>query len=185
MHINLICLDLDDVLADFVCTALRFHHRLDALDNWPVPEWDIAKVLGMSQEEFWNPLRFQMESFSARLPVFPWATNLVDFCTELAPMAIVTSPRYSDFSATGKRIWVRENFPELLDGMFICCQKERLATPDRVLIDDNPEGVRAFQQAGGRGILFPQPWNTPRDKIDWQDRCATVRRQLWDIVHRV
>jgi 5'(3')-deoxyribonucleotidase len=57
--------------------------------------------------------------------------------------------------------------------------KELLADDDSCLIDDDEKNIKAFREAGGNALLFPQPWNgheTPlnpvRYVLDWLEETT-------------
>jgi hypothetical protein len=160
MKISHIYLDMDGVLCDFVGAALRIHKRLDALDHWPAGEWDIAKVLGISTDEFWAPIDHHAEHFWAGLEPYPWLNNLVNLLESTgAPITIASSPSYDPYSAAGKLMWLKKHLPQFKRRYLLGGEKHLLARPNAVLIDDNDQGVYQFHTAGGWGITFPQPWN--------------------------
>jgi hypothetical protein len=160
MKINHIFLDMDGVLCDFVGAALRIHKRLDALEAWPKGEWDIAKVLGISTEDFWATIDHHAEHFWADLQPYPWMNDLVRLLESFGiPITIASSPSYDPYSAAGKLMWLKRHLPQFKRRYLLGSEKHLLAMPGTVLIDDNDDGTLRFSDAGGWAVLFPQPWN--------------------------
>ena len=161
MTVNQIFLDLDGVVANFFGAALRVHDRLDLVDKWPKGEWDMAKVMGISEGNFWNG--FDYPEFWRTIPVYSWAEFLIGQLQKFAPITVATSPGLSCYAATSKIEWVRESLPVIggpgFSDFLIGHQKHLLAKPGAVLIDDNETNCRRFKAAGGEAILFPQVWN--------------------------
>jgi hypothetical protein len=89
--------------------------------------------------------------------IYPWFEALMANLRRLAEKVVfVTSPA----SAQGKRQWLINQFGVKFQDFIFTCQKHYLArTPYSVLIDDSPENVRLFREAGGAAVLFPRPWN--------------------------
>lgn len=157
-----ILLDIDGVLADFVGGALRLFHRLDALEAWPPGEWEVARVIGVADEDFWATVDHGGEDFWARLEPTPWAAGFVELCEGVCPgrVSLLSSPSRDPYSAAGKIQWIRSHFPQFEQRyIFAPAEKELLAAPGRLLIDDNDGNCERFAAAGGDAIVFPQPWN--------------------------
>lgn len=174
-----IFLDMDGVLTDFVSATLLLHNCADALQDWPVGERDIAKVLNMSRSQYWSLIDAQGGDFWASLLPFEWFTDLVTLVREFAPVTILTSPSLSPSCLEGKVRWLREHFPKQKGKLFtdylIGPAKHLVAQPRRVLIDDADANVDAFRSAGGHAILFPQVWNANHLITD---RLAYVKAEL-------
>lgn len=184
--ITQICLDLDEVLCDFVGPALALHGWTvgDALARWPEGEYRIENVLGIDTAAFWAPIDELGAAFWAHLPVVFWADTLLANCRRHAPVTIVTRGT-SPAAAAGKVAWLkRHNFPRYLIGP----SKDTCAHAGSVLIDDCDENCEAFVAAGGRAIVFPRHWNSRshfkqdptryvRDQLNWMNQPAPVERR--------
>ena len=160
-----IFLDMDGVLVDFVSAALACHGAPDLLDNWPPGEWSVPQVLGISKEEFWRAIDAQGHVFWANLCPYPWTRQLVDMVASLDPgWTIATAPSRNPACPQGKISWMRSHLDEGNGRPFmrfmIGRDKHALAAPRCILVDDSDEKIDAFNEAGGIGILFPQPWNS-------------------------
>lgn len=156
--ITQICLDLDEVLCDFVGPALALHGWSvgDALARWPVGCYSMPLALGMDDAAFWEPINAQGAAFCADLrPTFWWQT-LLQICEAVAPVTVVTRCHAVE-SAHGKAEWLRRHG---LTRYLIGTNKAACAHPGAVLIDDSDSECEMFAAAGGRTILFPRHWNT-------------------------
>jgi hypothetical protein len=107
-------------------------------------------------------------------PIIPGAKEMVDFAknnfNKVEILSAVpelskankelTGKRFFDAPIDGKTEWVTKNIG-LLPMNWSKNGKEKAlwATPNSVLIDDKPENIRAFEQAGGIGILIDTPQN--------------------------
>jgi 5'(3')-deoxyribonucleotidase len=177
--INHILVDMDGVLCDFVGAALDLHRRGDALITWPLGEYDIAAVLGMTENQFWLPIDLSM-AFWSTIPACPWFADLVALLDDTGiPWTVATSPSFCPQSAAGKLQWLQRHFCRDFRAYMMGPHKPLLALPDTVLIDDCDRNVDAFREAGGRAILFPQPWNKlhflaePIDNLDHVSEMLT------------
>lgn len=158
-------IDLDGVLVDFASEACRLHGRPDFPETgfaaWPKGEWNMAKVFGITDDEFWRLIDSYGEEFWFDLEPYPWMGDLLDNMP--APFTIATSPSNLPACASGKVKWMRHHLGRRSGRQFrdflIGPQKHLLAGFGTVLIDDNDKKVSEFREAGGRAILFPQPWN--------------------------
>lgn len=155
--IKTVFLDVDGVLADFDGGADLWYGR----DNGPSQQWgyDYQAMFGMSGTQFWEGLT---ETFWETLPKLPWADELVDALESRFPGRVVflTSPPLKG-GASGKATWLRKNYPKLYNDKryLIGPGKSFVAQPNALLIDDRNKNCRLFKEAGGKVVLFPQPWN--------------------------
>jgi hypothetical protein len=170
----MIFLDMDGVLCDFVGAALRLFDASPLLATWPAGEWDVAKVLGVTDAEFWGRIDAQGQGFWAELPEYPWASQLVDFLERIGEVVICTTPSAAHYSAAGKVIWLERHFGGRFARRYVMVRDEpespskrapwayskaMLARSGVCLVDDNDRNVERFKTHGGRAVLVPQPWN--------------------------
>lgn len=159
MTIDHVFLDMDGVLCDFVTPALSLHKRADALQTWPAGTWDIASVLGVSDEEFWKPINEAGHDFWFSLQPYPWMDRLVSLVTLVSDWTIASSPSQCHHSASGKVAWLDKYFGFPFRKYLLGPDKHHLGKPGHLLIDDNDKNCCEFEARGGKAILFPQPWN--------------------------
>lgn len=169
--------DMDGVLCDFVSAAMRVHGATFEPSAWPAGIDDLAGLLGLTLPAFWREIdRFEEQhGFWSRLKAYPWVTDLVAMAEPFG-FTVATSPSRDPFCASGKIQWLKRHLGESFGAFMVGPQKELLAAPGRVLIDDRDESIERFQQAGGQGILFPQPWNTNHGQCE--NRLAWVWKEL-------
>lgn len=170
-----ILLDMDGVLADFVGGAAK----LIGFDPALVTEWDFYPAIGETEDSFWKKISKGKSLFWEQLEEYPWSVNLITACNITAPTIILTAPSKhrlcKEYSSIGKMRWMSNRWGPEFDDYYLGTKKEFCASPDSVLIDDNDKNCERFQQAGGRAILFPQPWNQNRDI---KDKVAFVMERL-------
>jgi len=175
----LIYVDLDGVLANFVSPAFAVHSRPYLEEDWPAGEWDIARALGVSTTEFWKKIDERGSAFWANLPEYPWGGSLLaNVCKSQPQWCVLSSPSKNSECAKGKVQWLRENCGFNFREYILAPRhlKSLLAKPGDILIDDNDLNCQEFEDAGGRSILFPQPWNANHGLT--ADRIGYVREQL-------
>lgn len=180
-RINHILLDMDGVIADFVGSAIRLFGREDLLSTWPCGQWCIAKALGISEVDFWGKIDVRGRHFWERLDFYPWAFRLTGMLTSFAPWTICTSPSHHPESLAGKLAWLHSCFGFPFRNYFMGSAKHLFARPGTVLVDDSDKNVSDFQAAGGKSILFPQPWNALYAIQMGEDKLDYVERQLREI----
>lgn len=161
-----IFVDMDGVLFDFVTAALWAHnfHGLDRdkfMAAWPAGEgWCFWERLGVTEETFWKDIANLSDFWTKDVIPYPWAQMLIHACQQYGPVHLITKPPAEDPAAwTGKYLAAQKYFPGL---PIIMQQGDRslLAGPGRLLIDDNESNCTQWMVAGGRAIVFPQPWNS-------------------------
>jgi len=152
-------LDVDGVYADFVSAGLRAHGS--ALTPNDITRYDMAGIMGISGTEFWEPLDAAGPEFWRDLELFPWSVRLYAELKALpADVVFLTQPSWSWTTLAGKKMFFDKHFGRSFMNFIPTGRKELLAHhPRSVLIDDSPENVEKFEAAGGKAILFPQPWN--------------------------
>jgi hypothetical protein len=83
---------------------------------------------------------------------------------------VLTNPgraAFAPYAAKGKIQWCAEHLHLPPSRIVLAADKHLLARPDRYLIDDDDRNIDAWTQAGGVGILFPQPWNRNHDLLKY------------------
>jgi hypothetical protein len=71
-----------------------------------------------------------------------------------------TGERFWNAPIIGKEDWLEDNIGKIKTNWVRSgSQKAAFARPNTILIDDKPENIRAFQKAGGIGILYDNPSN--------------------------
>lgn len=158
-----ILVDLDEVLADFVGSALRLHGV--AVETFqrrqPAGTWDMTIGLDLSPEAFWSPINSMGERFWANLPKLPWANQLISLISGITDdWHIVSSPSRCPTSYNGKVRWLKKEFGEGFDRFALTPHKYIFAKPGVILIDDRDQNIDDFVAAGGEGIVFPTHLNT-------------------------
>lgn len=168
-------LDIDGVLTNFVQPVGCIHGIFDLVKEWDertearglkVPCYDIAKILGITDEELWRRIGLFGEPFWRTLPLLPWAIELYQEIRSVAgEITLITSPSLDSACVKGKVEWIdRQWWIEDKRAYIITPAKNKglLANPNAVLIDDSERNCSSFIRSGGKGILFPQPWNSGR-----------------------
>ena len=177
-------LDLDGVLVDFVNGACRAHGRENPFYRYgSAGEWEMATLWGISQDDFWLPLR--SEEFWAGLF---WTEDgseilaLVEQSFGTENVCLLSNPSGHPGAAAGKIRWIGKYLPQYLDKRFLIGPaKEFCAGTNSVLIDDRAENIDDFERAGGGGILVPRAWNR-QHKVAW-DALRCVEQQIKAILN--
>lgn len=177
---KVVMLDMDGVMCDFhrgVCDLVSADYKTMRYD-WPLGTYKIEDALKkydpkkfnyLTEEKLWQtideclvfwPLLKEFEysrDLYAYLKAFPDDLDIV-FCS---------TPSKNPNSLHGKMEWIyrftkNDNFRSYI----FTPRKELCADEHHILIDDSDENIRKFKEAGGKGILFPQPWNSLHDFSD-------------------
>ena len=183
-----ILLDMDGVLCDFVksaCVAFNFDPD-DVYRNWKPGVYDVAEVFGINnaggwdgQEKLWATIDARGEYFWATLPEYRWSRELYDECSKFDDIYFLTSPTRNPSCASGKLKWIQAFMGNKAASNFLIGPAKHLcARQDNVLIDDYEYNVDKFRDAGGKAILFPQPWNR-LGRIEYP--VVTVMKELREI----
>lgn len=156
MDFDYIFLDMDGVITDFVEAAgVAIGHP-----NHVPQRWDYFETLGMTQDQFWEHIDARGEDFWTNLRPYPWFLELFGAMQRQGRKVFITStPSRARWSASGKIKWLRTHLNDTYNDYIFLTDKTVLAGPGRVLVDDNERSCVAFREAGGKAVIFPQPWN--------------------------
>lgn len=161
---RVIYFDLDGVVAQFVTGVFAVHGK-----SLPIHDvrWNFMLQMGFHAEDdpaFWTPL----ENAHFWRNLAPHADGMELFrrvTAEYGDDAVsILSSAMVRCSADGKRDWLKRHMPTHHDCAIFATKKYRLASPCKLLIDDNDGNVRAFREKGGRAVLVPRPWNERRSE---------------------
>lgn len=171
--IQTILLDMDDVLCDCTGACLRHMGLHDfKREDYGIDDRDIyaeyERITGIrySPAQFWE--HFKRE-FWASIEPTPWCYDLIDLCAKYVPteqIALCTSPTKCGDCLAGKLDWIEEHLPKWMHRQYLMTPRKHFcAARGHVLIDDASENTKAFTEAGGWSVTFPQAWNHCREYI--------------------
>jgi hypothetical protein len=162
-EIEHVFLDMDGVMADWVGAVYDLAGPLEAgkREPWPVGEYDIEPVLGVTTDRLWALVNRQGVEWWAHLEPLPWFGELLALIDSArVESSILTAPGRCDYALTGKAQWIRNHLPDFRGRLHMTKEKHLLAAPGRLLIDDSDDNCNRFIEAGGAAIVYPQPWNS-------------------------
>ena len=80
-------------------------------------------------------------------------------------ISVLSSP-FQEESVVGKKEWCSWNLPKtLFSEIHIRSDKEMLASPNSVLLDDREKYCSRFAEAGGHAVLFADNWKTTLSSV--------------------
>lgn len=161
-----ILLDVDGVLCNFIDGIIKSKGLDITHDQWKLNH---HIHLGLTDEEFWDITR--VPDWWLNLQPYPWASDLIGLFNDFFDVVYCTSPSLDSSCPSQKVEWLRRHgfMSETRNDYIIAPKKELLARPDAILIDDSFDNCDRFRLAGGKSIVFPQPWNSVRatDKVEY------------------
>lgn len=153
----IIYFDMDGVLCNFEKRCSEFNAWREDIHKC---NWDLLDKIG---PKFWA----EMESI-------PQGMELLSLVESFAK--INKDIQVGIFSAVhllkgkiGKKQWIKSNTnisPDLVKLINNGNQKYKQASPDSILIDDKPENVSKYIEAGGHAVLFDP--NKPVDELFYE-----------------
>lgn len=155
--INLVLLDIDGVIYDFVNYVLPY---LDTTkQDKDITNYRMSEVLNITTEEFWKLLDTKVEGAFCNGKNYEWASALISTCKKYCDnIAFCSNPGNNPKHWAEKRIWAEKHFPDV--PLILTQNKEVLSQTGTVLIDDFNKNIDKFNKGDGIGIIFPQYWNT-------------------------
>ncbi len=170
--------DVDGVILNFNKGAREALRR----SGYTIPEvepddWDWYQPHGISDDAFWEATHaLGTEFYTSVVEEYPWANDLLSMLGTLGNLSFLTRTSRDAISNAGKLSRLRASYPDIPVITMSHDQKDLLATPCRVLIDDKNENIDGFRNASGIGIFLPQPWN--RAKLALPYRFGYLLREL-------
>lgn len=146
-----IFIDMDGVLSDFDAHA-KAHDKFDATGK---PKWDLL------DQNWWKTM-----------PVFAGALEFYNDMRKLGATRILTAPVPVVDSFAGKAEWTLNFRPEsgrfaLLDLCIVrASDKNLMAAPGRILIDDREKNIKEWVEAGGIGILHKGDFADTKKRVE-------------------
>jgi 5'(3')-deoxyribonucleotidase len=141
-----IFVDLDGVLTDFI-------KQLCALLDKPLDrKWEFT-----NDPKIWKKIDEAGESFWTDMEWMPGGHELWNAVKKYNP-TILTSPSRHESSKKGKRVWMKDNIPEI--PYIIDEDKAKYAKKGYILIDDLAKNIDKWEKAGGTGILHKDAGST-------------------------
>ena len=138
--------DMDGVLADFESG----YEKLTGVD---------LKGEFQKGDDFWKPISKAGVGFWAGLKWMPDGQKLWDYLKPYKP-DLLSAPSREDSSRIGKHVWVKHKIPGTKLILRYAKQKQELASPESILIDDRQVNIDQWEAAGGIGILHTSADNT-------------------------
>lgn len=177
---KIIYLDLDGVCTNFIKSCIEAN-QLDYYSTIEIWKRDYpgvfsaSKVFNIDNNTFWGNIEKLGEGFWTEMEPYPWFKELYNKLSEYGKVYFLTSPSQCPYSLSGKLKWLQKQFNRNFKDYIITPNKELLANSNSLLIDDFPKNIESFKNAGGKGILFPQFWNST---IDIEDKISYVLNRL-------
>ena len=169
--------DLDGVLAKFSQGAIDIHRQHGYVpENYSPKSWDFFEDWGITSSEFWQVID-KDPYFWHSLKPYDHNEELLDLIKGYdSNFKILTSPHDHEYCYAGKFTWMKHhlniNVPKraiIYSEKFEWCFSEH-----DILIDDNEENCKLWDEVGGQSILFPAKWNHNRDiedKVQYVNMC--------------
>jgi 5'(3')-deoxyribonucleotidase len=172
---KIIYLDLDGVCTNFIkpcieANNLDYEKTVELWKNDYPGVFSAFKVLNIDNSTFWKNIEKSGELFWSEMEPYPWFFDLYNRLSQHGKVYFLTSPSQCPNSLSGKLKWLQSQFNRNFRDYIITPNKELLANRESILIDDYPKNIEKFNSAGGRGILFPQFWNSlnvVEDKVSY------------------
>jgi 5'(3')-deoxyribonucleotidase len=155
--VRILC-DVDGILADMAGKYIRLlNHqtgRRHTVED--VTEWHFERCVASSEENaaVWR----EMNEINACYTISPYP-DAKDFLASLrtrGEVVAVTTPASTHRWCFERTQWLLNHGFALTEIVFT--HNKALVRGD-VLIDDHPDNIQAFADAGGVGILLERPWN--------------------------
>lgn len=174
-------LDLDGTCADFHASASRLAgiSPITSMADRAMGEriqcsYHLETFMGM---DIWQKIEAAGVDFWAELAPTPWLNDMVEVISRASDeLYVLTTPMHIAAAAVpGKIEWCRKYLPRVPGKNIIFTgQKQLLAGPGRLLVDDADDVVEQFRLSGGQAFCVPQPWN--RRRADTVQEVPTLLR---------
>mgnify|MGYP001288784712 FL=1 len=154
-------LDMDGVIADFF-SGIELKY---GVDHWKSIQDREVKFSELANTNFFYTLPIFRENRGPRRAGPSISCEIVRFVNEISKgdWGVCTSPLRGDTmnSAYWKRCWLEDKhyMPPMVENLIITSNKHKYAwnkitRKPNILIDDKPENIKRWTEAGGIGIRF-------------------------------
>ena len=154
-------LDMDGVIADFF-SGLELKY---GVDHWKSIQDREIKFKELANTNFFHTIPIFREDRGPRRAGASISCEIVRFTNEISggDWGICTSPLRGDTMNSGywKRRWLEDKnyMPPLTENLIITSNKHKyawnaLTRKQNILVDDKPENIKRWTEAGGIGIRF-------------------------------
>lgn len=131
--------DMDGVLVDFDGYFVKKHGILP----YKLPKEELWQIV-LDTKDYW-----------VNLPKLKDADLLIDYLKKFGFQILTGLPVYGfDKAEKEKKQWLKEQY-NITNGVICCLSKDKnnFCRPNDILIDDRPNNIEKWQEAGGIGIL--------------------------------
>ena len=140
--------DLDGVLTDWDGAVEKLGHgTIDDIKKKHGEDF-VWKLIIKAGIHFWSDMSWTKDG-----------KQLWDYIKRYRP-TILSAPIAAQSSKIGKKIWVKKNLGQVKLILESSKKKHLHATPNAILIDDRPDNIARWKQAGGIGILHTDAVST-------------------------
>lgn len=160
---------MDGVITDFVGGICKAFGKINPYPQetrdysfWNAwPDTSFKDVNAVCSQEFWRNLKWTHDGRDILRAIMD--------TLGLEKVYLLSLPMPNLESASGKMMWLNDNFPVYLNRVILTSRevpKSFMARPDALLIDDKDKNIEDFISVGGQGILVPRPWNHAYKQAD-------------------
>lgn len=184
-------LDVDGTIANFTDYVLELFDRPDLKGSgYPKGVYCMEEILGITKTRFWNQI--DNVFFWASIPRYPGAVEFVSrlkkHCDSIGvKLNYCTVGNVSEYFTGARADWLKRlnseahvDVPMIL--MSTWQDKELLAKPGALFIDDNDNVCEACRNAGASIVRVPQRWNgswgTAKDSVDYEELFGRVTEAI-------
>jgi hypothetical protein len=148
-QIQTIFLDLDGVCCQWWETALKLFPAAPPMpDEGPLSYW-VSDHIGVHKRVVDAAVDDAGIDWWATLPEYQWFNNLYEGLCRLGPKVVfLTASGHFRHAPNGKLKWLQSRLGSGFDDFIITRHKHLLANPLSVLIDDSPDMIKRFGDAG-------------------------------------
>ena len=153
-----IMMDMDGVVCDFDKQLKQMFLDKYNKENETTFKtgWDFEDEYG--PEKFWKEINKLGIKFWSEMPWTKDGRKLWNFVKQFDNTEVLTKPSKDKLSRDGKKIWCKEELGDVK--VNFSYNKEQLAKPNRILIDDLEKNIDPWIKAGGIGILHKNTEDT-------------------------
>lgn len=182
-----ILLDMDGVISDWLGAACKLCD-ID-LNDEEIRE-GLKKEKGflenhVDEKVLWKNIEEAGVGFWENLELFSWSKKLYNTLKELGDeFAILSSPgKFTEIASNacnGKVLWLDNHFSNKEDYIF-AYKKFLCASGNTILVDDSPNKIDPFIEAGGHGFLWPDPFSLIDGDINVDDTIDELVKYIKEL----
>lgn len=178
---KIIFIDMDGVVANWIeaaCISCGIDINDEKVKQLLIDNRDHIDCL-VDPDTLWKNIDKDGDNWWYNLEMVSWGKRLYEEMKSISKdVYFLSSPPRNPDSASGKVRWLQKHFGEKFNNYILTKHKHLCASPNSILIDDTPEKIKEFEEAGGDTFLWPSILKMKEDENLIEETFSKLKLQM-------